>query len=141
MLHLSNVVSMITMPKISITYGGALIFSDLHIIHCFLLLKFEDVRPEEWTPSYAGQSSRMDFLLKDEGIVIESKMTRQGHGNKEIANELLVDISRYKESDDCKILICFIYDKDSIIENRKGFIYDLEKNSSVDFKVRVFINP
>jgi hypothetical protein len=110
------------------------------IIHCFLLLKFEDIRAEEWTPSYTGQSSRMDFLLKNEGIVIESKMTKQGHGNKEIGNELLVDVRRYKERNDCKILICFIYDRDSIIENRTGFIRDLEK-STVDPKVLVFINP
>ena len=29
---------------------------DVHlIIHCFLLVKFEEIRCEEWTPSYAGQ--------------------------------------------------------------------------------------
>jgi hypothetical protein len=76
------------------------------LIHCLLLLRFEDIRPEEWTPSYAGNASRMDFLLKEEQIVIESKMARQGHGNKEIADELLIDIERYKESPDCRILVC-----------------------------------
>lgn len=32
--------------------------------HALLLLYFDDVRAEEWTPSYAGKSARMDFLLK-----------------------------------------------------------------------------
>jgi len=111
------------------------------IIHCFLLLRFEDIRPEEGTPSFAGRSSRMDFLLKNEGIVIESKMTRQWHGSKEIGDELLIDIRRYKERSDCKILVCFIYDPSSIIENPNGFVDDLEKESTTDLKVRVFINP
>jgi len=34
------------------------------LLHALLRLYFEDVRVEEWTPSYAGGSSRMDFLLK-----------------------------------------------------------------------------
>jgi len=34
------------------------------LFHALLTLCFEDIRPEEWTPSYAGSSSRMDFLLK-----------------------------------------------------------------------------
>jgi len=32
-----------------------------------LISRFDDTpRPEEYTPSYAGGSSRIDFLLKDE---------------------------------------------------------------------------
>ena len=46
------------------------------LLNSLLLLHFEDVRPEEWTPSYAGGSKRMDFLLKDSEIAIEVKMTR-----------------------------------------------------------------
>lgn len=43
------------------------------LLHALLLLYFDDVRAEEWTPSYAGKSSRMDFLLKNERVVIEVK--------------------------------------------------------------------
>lgn len=49
-----------------------------------LRIDFEDIRPEEWTPSYAGSSNRMDFLLKDDEIAIEVKMTRQGLKDKEL---------------------------------------------------------
>ena len=54
------------------------------LIHSLLHLHFDDIRPEEWTPSYAGGSSRMDFLLKQEKIVIEVKKTRKGLGAKEV---------------------------------------------------------
>lgn len=43
------------------------------LFHTLLRLFFSDVRPEEWTPSYAGGSSRVDFLLKSEQVVIEVK--------------------------------------------------------------------
>jgi hypothetical protein len=34
------------------------------LLHAILRIFFEDVRPEEWAPSYAGKATRMDFLLK-----------------------------------------------------------------------------
>ena len=36
------------------------------LLHALLSIYFDDIRAEEWTPSYAGSSSRMDFLLKPE---------------------------------------------------------------------------
>ena len=47
-----------------------------HQMHALLKLHFEDVRAEEATPSVAGKSGRMDFLLKDEGIVMETETRR-----------------------------------------------------------------
>jgi hypothetical protein len=55
------------------------------LLHSLLRLHFDDIRPEEWTPSYAGNASRMDFLLKREQIVVEAKMARAKLGAKEIA--------------------------------------------------------
>lgn len=34
------------------------------LVHAVLRLHFDDVRPEEWSPSYLGASTRIDFLLK-----------------------------------------------------------------------------
>jgi DpnII restriction endonuclease len=53
------------------------------LLHSLLRLHFDDVRSEEWTPSYAGGSGRMDFLLKVEQIVIEAKMARPGRSYQE----------------------------------------------------------
>ena len=35
------------------------------LFHALLTIYFEDIRKEEWSPSYAGGASRMDFLLPD----------------------------------------------------------------------------
>ncbi|MGH6895847.1 MAG: transposase [Geminicoccaceae bacterium] len=63
------------------------------LLHAILKLHFDDVRPEEWTPSYAGNASRIDFLLPRERTIIEAKMTRPKLGQKEVTNEL---INRYR---------------------------------------------
>ena len=67
------------------------------LLYAMLRIFFDDIRQEEWTPSYAGKSSRMDFLLKDYKIVIEVKMTRKGIGAKEIGTQLIDDIARYRQ--------------------------------------------
>ena len=111
------------------------------LLYALLPLYFDDVRPEEWTPSYAGKSARMDFLLKIEKVVVEVKMTRKGLADKELGDQLIVDIERYKEHPDCDILICFIYDPEDRITNSQGLIRDLQSQSKEDLEVVVFINP
>ena len=111
------------------------------LLSALLILHFDDIRPEEWTSSYAGQSARMDFLLKNEKIVIEVKMTRKGLGDKEIGNQLIIDIERYKNHPDCDTLMCFIYDPKDCIKNNRGLTTDLEKKSSSQFKIIVIIYP
>lgn len=106
------------------------------LFHALLRLYFADVRPEEWTPSYAGKSARMDFLLKEYSTVIESKMTRKGLSDKEIGSQLIEDIARYKAHPDCSLLYCFVYDPDGRISNPKGIENDLSDTSG-DLKVLV----
>jgi hypothetical protein len=54
------------------------------LFRALLWIEFDDVRPEQWTPSYAGGSAKMDFLLKKEQVVIEVKKTRATLGEKEV---------------------------------------------------------
>ena len=98
------------------------------LLHSLLKIYFDDIRDEEWTPSYAGKCSRVDFLLKEEQIVIETKKTRRGLNEKNISDELLCDIARYKSHPNCKTLMCFIYDPDEMIKNPRGIEKDLSKN-------------
>jgi hypothetical protein len=107
-------------------------------MHALLLLHFDDVRPEEWTPSYAGGSSRMDFLLKAEKIVLETKMTRKGLGAREVADQLIIDTARYKSHPDCKCLICLVYDPDERITNPAGIENDLTRITD-DLDVRAIV--
>lgn len=97
------------------------------LIHSLLCIYFDDIRAEEWTPSYAGSCSRQDFLLKKEKIVIEIKKTRKGLQDKQVGEQLIVDIDRYKSHQDCKNLLCFVYDPDERITNPRGIENDLTK--------------
>jgi len=110
------------------------------LLHAILWINFNDIRTEEWTPTYAGGSARMDFLLKEYGIVIETKKTRKAFGSKEIGRQLIDDIAKYKQSPDCKTLICFIYDPEERINNRDGLINDLEALGK-EVNVKVVISP
>jgi len=74
------------------------------LLHILLRLHYKDIRTEEYTPSYAGKSSRMDFLLKEIKTVIEAKKTRDNLKGKEIGEELTLDISKYSTHPDCKKL-------------------------------------
>src|SRR5512143_3735784 len=66
------------------------------LMHALLKVHFEDVRAEEVTPSIAGKSGRMDFFLKAERLVLETKMTRRHLGQKEVGDELIIDMKRYR---------------------------------------------
>lgn len=110
------------------------------LMHALLCLHFVDVRPEEYTPSYAGKASRMDFLLKRESIVVETKMTRAGLGPKELSSQLIEDIERYKAHPGCQALLCFVYDPAGLIPNQRGIEADLNRDSG-PFPVRVLIRP
>jgi hypothetical protein len=99
------------------------------LLHAILNLHFDDVRPEEWTPSYAGASSRVDFLLKEEQIVIEVKKTRRSMKTKELGEQLIIDRARYEAHPDCKTLVCFVYDPEGLVGNPVGMVRDLEKAS------------
>lgn len=112
-----------------------------NLLHALLTVDFRDIRPEEWTPSYAGRSSRMDFLLKDENTVIEVKKTRKTLRDKELGEELIIDIAKYEQHPGCQTLVLFTYDPDGFIGNPVGLKNDLEKKSTAKIKVKVFIYP
>lgn len=109
------------------------------LTHALLHIYFDDIRPEEWTPSYAGKSARTDFLLKKEKIFVEIKKTRKGLADKDVGEQLTLDIAKYKSHPDCEKLYCFIYDPEGRIVNKNGLIADLE-SSNGNF-VKVIIKP
>ena len=98
------------------------------LFHALLRIYFDDIRPEDYVQSYAGGSSRVDFVLPEEKIVIEIKKTRKSLKDKKLGEELLIDIARYQKHPDCNTLICFVYDPDGFIKNPKGLENDLNKN-------------
>lgn len=108
------------------------------LLHALLKIFYDDIRPEEWTPSYAGGSSRMDFLIKNEKIVIEVKKTREGLKGKQIADQLFVDIERYKKSHPgCEYLFCFVYDPENLIQNPIGLEKDINEKHKGEAEVLI----
>ena len=110
------------------------------LLHALLRIDFDDVRREEPTQSLAGKSARMDFLLKAEEVVIETKMGRKGLTQKELGDELFADVQRYATHGDCKTLWCFVYDPAGHVGNPRGIERDLSrKHDRLD--VFVIIRP
>ncbi len=107
------------------------------LLHGLLRLHFDDVRAEEVTPSYAGSSARMDFLLKNEKVVVEAKKTRVGLTRSAIANQLIEDMARYKRFTQIAMFLCALSTTPKgRIANPRGLESDL---STIDAGLRVIV--
>jgi len=110
------------------------------LMHALLKLHFEDVRAEEVTPSVAGKSGRMDFLLKHEAIVVETKMTRRNLKQNEIGDQLIVDMKRYRSHPDHGTLVCLVYDPAGYCHAPMALENDLT-GEDADFRSVVIVCP
>lgn len=113
------------------------------LLHALLRPWINDIRPEEFTPSYAGSSTRMDFLLPAHRLVIETKIVRDRSHAKRIGDELIIDIEHYRRHPDCETLWCVVYDPDNLITNSSGLKNDLDgprktKDGEVLVKTLIF---
>jgi len=73
---------------------------------------YSDVRDEEWSGSYAGNASRIDYVISDIQTAAELKRARP---KQAIADELTLDIARYAKNPDVRKLVCFVYDPDGLL--------------------------
>lgn len=123
-----------------LSFGSEYDVQDL--LHALLRPWINDIRPEEFTPSYAGSSTRMDFLLPAYRIVIETKIVRDRAHAKRVGDELIVDIEHYRRHPQCSSLWCVVYDPDHLITNAEGLNKDLQGIRSTPdgvVDVRVFV--
>lgn len=95
------------------------------LLHALLRPWVADIRPEEFTPSYAGTSTRMDFLLPKHRTVIELKFVRDRNHGKKIGDELIVDIEHYRRHSECDTLWCVVFDQNHLLTNAPGLKSDL----------------
>ena len=110
------------------------------LLHSQLRPWIADIRPEEFTPSYAGSATRMDFLLPRYSLVLETKRVRDKSHAAKIGNELIVDIEHYRKHQKCDRLWCVIYDPVRLLPNPSGLVADLDgKRSTSDGTVQVRI--
>ena len=112
------------------------------LLHSQLRPWVADIRPEEFTPSYAGASTRMDFLLPTHRLVLETKRVRERSHATKVGDELIIDIEHYRRHPDCDRLWCVVYDPRRLIQNPSGLVADLEGQRSTpdgSVHVRVFV--
>jgi hypothetical protein len=95
------------------------------LIHPLFRILYADVRREDLVSQFAGGGSRVDFLLKDVGVILETKMTRATLTDRKVGEELLVDWARYRKHPDCAAIFGLIYDPGRHIMNAGGLQADL----------------
>ena len=106
----------------SLTFDSEYDVQDL--LHSLLRPWVADIRPEEFTPSYAGTSTRMDFLLPAYALVVELKFVRDRNHRRRIGDELIIDIEHYRRHPECRTLWCVIYDPNNFLQNGEGLKND-----------------
>lgn len=110
------------------------------LFHALLIIYFDDIRKEEWSPSYAGGASRMDFLLPEVESVVEIKMTRPSLTTKQLGEQLIVDVAKYKQHPMCRSLYCVVHDPAGRTSNPRSVENDLSGDNE-KMTVRVMIVP
>jgi hypothetical protein len=123
-------------PKLPLTLDDE--YDVQYLLHALLFAFFDDVSAEVVTPPYAGGSSRIDFVLGNEQIGVEVKKTRPGLNERELGDQLAIDIIRYLNYPECKTLVGIVYDPDRHIRNPKRVEKDLSKKIN-EMLVHVFI--
>jgi DpnII restriction endonuclease len=99
------------------------------LFHSLLRVFFKDVRPEEWTPSYAGSNKRIDFLLPEYRLAVELKNSRPSMTAKIVGDELTIDIANYKNHHSVSHLVCLVFDSSGHLANPRGIERDLSSFS------------
>lgn len=115
------------------------------LLHALLSMFFDDVANEEWNPSDGASPSRADFLLMDNGSIIEVKttLTRNTGENtlrKNLEKELNDDLIKYSRRQDCKSIYFFIYDPEKKIKKPTTFERGVSSNKLTGIKVFTIVN-
>ncbi|MEO1061931.1 MAG: hypothetical protein AAFZ07_10970 [Actinomycetota bacterium] len=105
-------------------------YDDQDLFRSLLRIFFEDVRPEDYVPEYAGGASRVDFVLPDFSVAIELKHCRDSHTSKTIGEELTIDAKRYAVHPNARHLVCIVIDHEGRLSNPRGLESDLAAGST-----------
>ena len=102
------------------------------LVHALLKVFFDNVVAESVAPTYAGGSTRIDFVLPQYRLAIELKMTRSSHSDRKIGDELIQDRDRYAQDTNIDHLLCLVFDFEGILANPRGLEQDLSRETSVE---------
>ncbi|HEX2093947.1 MAG TPA: hypothetical protein VHG28_16200 [Longimicrobiaceae bacterium] len=90
------------------------------LLHSQLRVWISDIRAEEWTPSYTGKASRIDFVLAEYRIAIEVKYVRDAGHARHVGQELEIDIGHYVVHPHVDQLWIVVFDQHGHISNPKA---------------------
>lgn len=105
-------------------------YDDQFLMKALLVQFFDVVRAEEYTPSYGGSNSRIDFVLPEFGLAVELKHTTSAMTDASVGEQLLVDRERYKTHQDVRHLIVLVFDHDGHLDDPRGLETDLQREHS-----------
>jgi hypothetical protein len=61
--------------------------------------------------------------------------------SREVSGQLIIDAARYKQHQDCRALVCLVYDSGRLVKNPRGLDGDLAKLSGDGLIVACKITP
>ncbi|MBN9299833.1 MAG: hypothetical protein J0I41_22715 [Filimonas sp.] len=92
------------------------------LLYVILKSHFPSLRDEDAIPKVGGKSTKIDLILRAEGILIEAKMIKAGDSNEvNFIEELKVDFESYHECKWLKKLFCFVYDPERKTRDLSNF--------------------
>ncbi len=97
------------------------------LFNALLRVFFDDIRREEWSPSYAGGASRIDFVLPRYRLGIEFKYARESMTSQDLGEQLIIDIDKYKTHPSVRHLVCLVFDPHGYLNNPRGIEDDLSR--------------
>ena len=75
-----------------------------------------------------------------ERLIVETKMTRKGLGQREVVAELIEDKAHYQRHPSCRALICFVYDPEHRLDNAAAIESDLSDRTEL-LETHVIVTP
>jgi hypothetical protein len=127
-------------PKDRVAFSVTDEYDIQDLVEVVLRSLYGDVRNEEWTPSSAGSSSRIDTFIREGRTAVEIKVTRPGRAETALKKEVLVDINDYQNHPGVKAAVIAVYDLAAAIRNPEGFEHDLSgQHKGLD--VRLLVIP
>ena len=112
-----------------------------YLFRSILAAYFSDVRIEEWNPSVAGSSSRCEFFLKEQRLMIELKYVRKPEDQKTIKGALLTDFADYGANSEVDHVIALIYDPSHQLPAPVQLQKDLSGDAKGLRRVQVIVSP
>lgn len=81
------------------------------ILYVIIKSIFPEMKDEDAIAKVGGKATRIDFILREDGILIEAKMIKEKDANEiNFIEELKIDFESYHQCPWIKKLFCFVYD-------------------------------